>query len=73
MSRVSGRIVDEQNIIWNTDVYVQRVQGQQTECFSRFAGGETGLDRVCYGGMVSHPCAKSAQGWGSPADQVPSR
>jgi len=37
----------EQNIFWNTDVYVQFVQGQETKGVGGFFGGKKGLDKVC--------------------------
>jgi len=37
----------EQNIFWNTDMYVHAVQGQQTKGVRGFLGGEMGLDKVC--------------------------
>ncbi len=35
----------EQNIYWNTHMYVQSVQRQQTKWLRRFLRGQTGLDR----------------------------
>jgi len=36
----------EQNMFWNTNVYVQGVQGQQTKGVRGFWGGKKGLDKV---------------------------
>ena len=36
----------EQNILWNTNMYVQRVQGQETKGVRGFLGGQKGLDKV---------------------------
>jgi len=35
---------------WNTNMYVQAVQRQQTKGVRGFLRGQKGLDKVCYGG-----------------------
>ena len=46
--RVPRRTTDEQNKVLRTDMYVQRVQGQQTKGVRGFLEGQRGLDTVCY-------------------------
>jgi hypothetical protein len=45
-SSTARRITSEQNIYWNTDVYVQTVYGQQTKRVLDSRKGKTGLDRA---------------------------
>jgi hypothetical protein len=49
-SAISGmrlrRTDGEQNIVWNTDMYIQTAYGQQIKRVRRSPGGKTGLDKV---------------------------
>jgi hypothetical protein len=38
------RMMGEQNIYWNTEVYIQSVYGQQMKAVGGFPGGKRGLD-----------------------------
>ncbi len=42
---ISRRIVGEQNIVWNTHMYVQGVQRQQMKWVRGFLEGQMGIDR----------------------------
>ena len=41
-----GRTMGEQNIYWNTDVYVQGAQGRETKGVGGLLEGQMGLDKV---------------------------
>jgi hypothetical protein len=53
---VLGHTIGEQNIVCRTTMYVQNAQRQGTKGVWGFLEGQTGLDKVGYGGLRgSHP------------------